>query len=183
MSHIASITAGIYTSIAFNPTAVTSVAAADTATELVALFAAAPTQIANVREFPELGTPANIVNVPVYGQKTSVQVQGQADAPTMEFTLNYVPADTVALQALVGNGQLYAFQVAMCSQAPANLQQVAMTGIGGVVNAIPTNNTVFNFLGKFESFLVTPSLSDSIQAKLTLSMQTQLFGPFTYASA
>ena len=114
---------------------------------------------------------------------TSQQIQGQADAPTMEFTLNYVPADTVALQALVGNGQLYAFQVAMCSQAPANLQQVATTGIGVAVNSIPTNNTVFNFLGKFESFLVTPSLSDSIQAKLTLSMQTQLFGPFTYASA
>ena len=94
-----------------------------------------------------------------------------------------MPADTVALQALVGNGQLYAFQVAMCSQAPANLQQVAATGIGVAVNSIPTNNTVFNFLGKFESFLVTPSLSDSIQAKLTLSMQTQLFGPFTYASA
>ena len=183
MSHIASITAGIYTSIAFNPTAVTSVAAADTAAELIALFAVAPTEITNVREFPELGTPANIVNVPVYGQKTSVQVQGQSDAPTMEFTLNYVPADTVALQALVGNGQLYAFQVAMCSQAPANLQQVAATGIGVAVNAIATNNTVFNFLGKFESFLVTPSLSDSIQAKLTLSMQTQLFGPFTYASA
>ena len=182
MSHIASITAGIYTSIAFNPTAVISVAAADTAAELIALFAVAPTEIANVREFPELGTPANIVNVPVYGQKTSVQVQGQADAPTMEFTLNYVPADTVALQALVGNGQLYAFQISLTSQEPSNLMQVAATGIGAPVASINTNNTVFNFLGKFESFLVTPSLTDSTQAKITLSMQTEMFGPTTYAS-
>lgn len=183
MAHIASITAGIYTSIAYNATAVASVSAADTASELIALFSTQPVEVKNVREFPEIGTPANIVNVPVYGQKTSVQVQGQSDAPTLEFTLNYVPADMVALQALVGNGQLYAFQIAICSQKPANLQQSASTGIGTAVATIPTANTVFNFLGKFEAFLVTPSLSDSVQAKLTLSMQTELFGPFTYASA
>lgn len=181
MAHLSSISAGIFTSLAYNPTPVASVAAGDTAAELIALFSSAPTEVKNIRDFPELGTPANIVNVPVYGQKTSSQVQGQADAPTMEFTLNYVPADLTALTALVGNGQLFAFQIALCSQKPANLQQVATTGIATAVNTVATQNSVFNFLGKFESFLVTPSLSDATTAKLTISMQSEMFGPATYA--
>ncbi len=181
MAHLSAITAGIYTSLAYNSTPVASLAAADTAAELVALFASAPVEVKNIREFPEIGTPANIVNVPVYGQKTSSQVQGQSDSPTLEFTLNYVPADLVALNALVGNGQLYAFQIALCSQKPANFIQANSTGIASAVNTVSTNNTVFNFLGKFESFLITPSLSDAIQAKVTLSMQTELFGPHTYS--
>ena len=111
-----------------------------------------------------------------------MQVQGQSDSPTLEFTLNYVPAEHEDIQKLVGNGQLYAFQISLTSQQPANLQQIAVTGIGSPVNSIATNNTVFNFLGKFESFLVTPSLTDSTQAKITLSMQTEMFGPATYAS-
>ena len=182
MAHISSIQSSIFTQLAYNALPVASLSAADTLTELTALFANAPTQVKNIREFPEFGTPANIVNVPVYGKKTSVQVQGQSDSPTLEFTLNYVPAEHEALQALCGNGQLYAFQISLTSQEPSNLKQVAATGIGAPVAAINTNNTVFNFLGKFESFLVTPSLTDSTQAKITLSMQTEMFGPTTYAS-
>lgn len=181
MAHLNSVIAGIFTSLAYNATPVASLAAGDTASELVALFATAPVQLNNIRDFPEIGTPANIVNVPVYGQKTSSQVQGQSDSPVLEFTLNYVPADMVALQALIGNGQLYAFQIALCSQRPANFTQIATTGMATAVNAVTTLNTVFNFLGKFESFTITPSLTDANQAKLTLSMQTELFGPATYS--
>jgi len=181
MAHIGSITAGIYTSIAYNSTPVASLGSVDTAAEVISLFSSAPVEIKNIREFPQIGTPANIVNVPVYGQKTSVQVQGQADSPTLEFTINYVPADMTALQALVGNGQIYAFQIALCSQKPANLQQTASTGIGSTVNSIATQNTVFNFAGKFEALLISPQLTDANQCTLTLSMQTELFGPATYA--
>lgn len=183
MAHISSIQASIFTQLAYNATPVATLSAADTQAELVALFATAPSEVTNIREFPEFGTPANIVNVPVYGKKSSVQVQGQSDSPTLEFTLNYVPAEHETIQTLVGNGQLYAFQISLTSQEPANLQQIAATGIGSPVNSIATNNTVFNFLGKFESFLVTPSLTDSTQAKITLSMQTEMFGPATYTSA
>lgn len=182
MAHISSIQSSIFTQLAFNSTVVETLSDGNTQAKLVALFATAPTQVENIREYPEFGTPANIVNVPVYGKKTSVQVQGQSDSPTLEFTLNYVPAEHEALQALCGNGQLYPFQISLTSQEPANLMQVATTGIGTPVNGINTNNTVFNFLGKFESFLVTPSLTDSTQAKITLSMQTEMFGPATYAS-
>jgi hypothetical protein len=182
MAHISSIQASIFTQLAFNPNAVATLSDGNTQAKLVALFATAPTQVANIREFPEFGAPANIVNVPVYGKKTSVQVQGQSDSPTLEFTLNYVPAEHAAVQAMVGNGQLYAFQISLTSQEPANLLQIPTTGIGTPVGNVNTNNTVFNFLGKFESFLVTPSLTDSTQAKITLSMQTEMFGPATYAS-
>ena len=48
-------------------------------------------EVTNLREFPSVGTPANIVNVPQYGQSISSQISGQADAPTLEFTLNYIP--------------------------------------------------------------------------------------------
>lgn len=50
------------------------------------------TRLGNVREFPSVGTPPNIVNVPVFGQKQTSTVQAQADAPTLEVTINYIPS-------------------------------------------------------------------------------------------
>ena len=137
MTHISSIVAGMYSylSVALPLTDVSfSTANIDTPAEWQALFldeiAATGTKatgtyvrIQNVREFPSIGTPANIVNVPVYGQKTSKQVQGQADAPTIEITLNYVPSDwasTTILGAAVGNGVQYGFRFALLNSAPVN---------------------------------------------------------------
>ena len=176
MAHISNLTAGIYTSLCYNSTA-GALSTMDTSAELVALFATAPVEIQKIREFPEFGNPANIVNVPVYGQPVTSQVSGQADQNTMEFTINYIPSDLAALQALVQNGLVYAFQIALASARPANFQQVATTGIatGSVAN------TVFNFAGKFEAITVVPSLTDALTCKLTISMQTPLFGPATYA--
>jgi hypothetical protein len=176
MAHIDSYSNGIYTSLAYNETP-GALSTMDTQAELITKFATAPAVLPSIREFPEFGNPSNIVNVPVYGQKTSSQVSGQADQNTMEFTINYVPADLVGLMPLIGDGQLYAFQIALCNVKPTNLLQTATTGIAtGSVQ-----NTVFNFAGKFESFTVTPSLTDAYTAKITLSMATELFGPVTYA--
>jgi hypothetical protein len=176
MAHINSLTSGIYTSLAFNDTP-GAIGTMDTQAELVALFATAPTRVPGIREFPEFGNPANIVNVPVYGQKSSLQVSGQADQSTMEFTINYVPSEMEDLVGLVNDGNLYAFQIAMCNIKPVNLLQTATTGIGST----GVQNTVFNFAGKFESFVVVPSLTDSYTARITISLATELFGPVTYA--
>jgi len=179
MAHITSIGAGIFSAMAVNTTEITDLTTVDTLAELVAKFATSNsfTEIKNVREFPQIGTPANIVNVPVYGQKTSSQIQGQSDSPNLELTLNYIPADwapSSALGALVGNGKIYAFQFSMLNAKPAGLNTTAgSSGLGSV------DNSNFYFVGKIEALLVSPQLTDANQATLTLSSQGGFFGPAT----
>ena len=120
------------------------------------------TEVTSIREFPSFGKPANIVNVPQYGQSVSSQIQGQADAPTMEFTVNYVPSVHAAIQALVQDGQTYVFQI-------------------DVKNAETGDNGAFYVKGSFASFEVTPSLTDSNQATITMSTQGDYKGPFADA--
>lgn len=177
MAHIDTLQAGIYSSLAYLPTNY-ALSAVDTAAEQIALFAATePTRISNIREFPEFSTkPANVVNVPVFGQATSAQVNAQADQSTFELTINYIPADHAALAALAGNGSLYVFQIALCDKNPTSLKQIATTGIASG----STKNTVFNFAAQIVSFTVVPSLSDSLTAKISLALATEVFGPATY---
>ncbi len=178
MAHINSIGAGLYSALAVNTTPLASSAAGDTAAELKALFAddTAFAEIKNVREFPQIGTPANIVNVPVYGQKTSSQIQGQADAPNLEITLNYVPSEWAAgtiLGDMVGDGNQYAFQFSLLNAKPGSLEAV-IGGLGTV------KNSNFYFVGKVEALLISPQLTDANQATLTLSIQGDFFGPETF---
>lgn len=183
MAHINSIGAGIYSALAINTTPVASTASVDSLSELVALFATSGdfVEVKNVREFPQVGTPANIVNVPVYGQKTSSQIQGQSDAPNLEITINYVPSEWAAgttLGDLVGDGNVYAFQFSMLNSKPAGLTTTAgSAGLGSVANSN------FYFAGKVEALLVSPQLTDANQATLTLSVQGDFFGPATVAGA
>jgi hypothetical protein len=135
-------------------------------------------RIKNVREFPEMGVPPNIVNVPVYGQKTSVQIQGQADAPQLTVTMNYVASEwdsTSHLGAAVGNDKQYAFRLAMLNSKPTNYLSTASTGMGqsGV------KNTVFYFIGKIEAMVVSPQLADAVTAQLTLSVTSPIYGAYT----
>ena len=122
------------------------------------------TQITKIRDFPSFGTPANIVNVPQYGQAVSGQIGGQSDAPTLEFSLNYVPSEHSTIAGLVNNGKTYIFQL-------------------DVKNSSSGNNAAFYVKGSFASFEVTPSLTDSNQATLTLATSTDYTGPFTDADA
>ncbi len=116
----------------------------------------------SIREFPSFGKPSNIVNVPNYGQSVSSQIQGQADAPTMEFTLNYVPSLHATVQGLIQDGKTYVFQI-------------------DVKNSEGGNNGAFYVKGSFASFEVTPSLTDSNQATITMSTEGDYVGPFADA--
>jgi len=191
MAHISSLGAGIYSALVVNTTPITDITTVDTTAELVSKFASTQTtvkEIKNVREFPQIGTPANVVNVPVYGQKNSSQIQGQADAPTLEVTINYVPADwdptvTGGLGKLVGDGNLYAFQFSLLNAKPAGLTTTAgASGLGGTT-ASPVENSNFYFVGKLAALLVSPQLTDANQATLTITIQGEFFGPATVASA
>lgn len=199
MAHITSIGAGLYSdlSVAMPTTQLTAaaLAALDTASEFQALFAtevnavggtkAANTfvRIKDVREFPAMGTPANIVNVPVYGSKTSRQIQGQADAPSLELTLNYVASDwaddaTSLLGTAVGDGNIYVFRFALLNTEPtgsttATRYSSTTAGLGVV------QNSQYFWYGKIEALLVTPQLTDANTATLTLSMQSDFYGAYT----
>jgi len=94
-----------------------------------------------------VGTPANIVNVPVYGQKTSSQVQGQADAPSLEVTVNYIAEDMTAIHALIGQTVIFRFMMAASAVTPDE----------GAAATLAVENTEFYFQGKIEAILVNPA--------------------------
>jgi hypothetical protein len=175
MAHISSLGAGIFTYLDIFKGTIP--ASTDSVAECAALFVGSTpgtadadhVRMPSVREFPSIGTPANIVNVPVYGQKTSSQVQGQADAPTLEVTVNYVADDMTDIHNLIGTNCVFRFM--MCS--------AAVTEDEGAASSLASNNTEFYFLGKIEAILVNPALTDATTATVTLSAQSDFFGPAT----
>jgi hypothetical protein len=140
-------------------------------------------RIENVKEFPAFGTPANIVKVPEYGSKTSKQVQGQADSPNMELTLNYIPSawednklrktGGLAAGPAINDQTLYLFRFALLGASPTG-------GTYTTADLSTTKNSVFYFVGKFEALEVTPSLTDALTAKLTISVQSEVKGAYTH---
>ena len=179
MAHISSLQSGIYSYLDIFTGTIP--AGTDTAAECAALFVgtvpgtadADHVRMPSVREFPAVGTPANIVNVPVYGQATSSQVQGQADAPTLEVTVNYVPDDMTAIHNLVGQQCVFRFMMAAG----------AVTQDEGAASTLATSNTEFYFIGKIEAILVNPQLTDATTATVTLSTQSDFYGPATIAAS
>ena len=186
MAHISSIGAGMFSDLSVANLA-GAVPATYDAAGFAALFSTETTpadatpvsgeflRIKNVREFPAMGTPPNIVNVPTYGQKSSQQVQGQSDAPSLEITINYVPADWDAGKALgkmVGDGKQYAFRFALMNAEPTGYASTA-GGVGTV------ENSLYYWIGKIEALLVNPQLTDANTATLTLSLQSKFYGAWT----
>jgi len=167
MAHISSLGAGIFSYLDIYSG--TTAPAGETAADYAALFVSANDanidRMPSVREFPSIGTPANIVNVPVYGQKTSSQVQGQADSPSLEVTVNYVPEDMQDFHALIGQEAYFRFM--MCASA------VDLADSLGATQEV--DNTEFYFKGKVEAILVNPQLTDATTATVTLSSQSDFF--------
>jgi len=129
--------------------------------------------VGNVREFPSLGTPANVVNVPVYGQATSSQVSGQSDAPSLEFSLNYVATDHAALEVLRKNSTSVCFRVRM-----SDVKQAVSAANGDAPVAYADQEFGdFYFFGTIASFEITTGLTDAIQASITLTVNGDFTGP------
>jgi len=192
MAHITSIGAAMFTDLSVATGTVTAgVAAAPQPgsfdeSGFEALFATESsalggfTRITNVRDFPAIGTPANIVNVPVYGSTTSQTIQGQADAPSLEVTINYIPNDWAkggVLGNMVGDSiqRAWRFTLLQTDSKGAGLTKYATTTDG--LGTVP--NSSFYFIGKLESLLVTPSLTDATTATLAFSIQSKFYGPFS----
>ena len=195
MAHIASIGAGMFSDMAVATPATdftqSTLSALDTAAEFQALFATeiqtnggtkaagSFVRMKNVREFPSMGTPPNIVNVPVYGSKTSQQIQGQSDAPSIELTVNYVPADWASgtiLGNMVGDGKQYLFRFALLNAQPLSYASVSGTPASGIGSV---QNSQYYWVGKVEALQVNPQLTDANTATITISIQSQFFGAYT----
>jgi hypothetical protein len=195
MAHITSIGAGMFSGLAIAcPTTPPTFTGLDTAAEFQALFAteidtiggtkASGTfvRIKNVREFPAMGTPPNVVNIPVYGSATSQQIQGQADAPSMEITLNFVAAAwadeaTNILGSMVGDGKQYVFRFSLMNSQPTGSgpTQYASTELG-----IGTaENSQYYWIGKLEALQVSPQLTDANTATITITIQSAFYGAYT----
>jgi hypothetical protein len=132
-------------------------------------------EIKSIREMPTFGTPANIIKVPQFGVTQSLSIGAQPDAPDLELTLNFVASDWAAGTTLADYVKLKTqrvFQFSLLYAKPASLA-AAVGGLGTVDNA-----NIY-FVGRLESLLIEPSLSDSNTATLALSIQSDFFGPFT----
>jgi len=140
-------------------------------------------RIKNVREFPAMGTPANVVNVPAYGQSNSSQIQGQADAPSLEITLNFVPADwdksgtPTILGGMVGDGVQRVFRFTLLTTAPTGTTNAQYASTASGLGTVP--NTQYYWVGKIEALQVNPQLTDATTATLTMTLQGSFFGAYT----
>jgi len=189
MAHITSIGASKFTTLDFVEN--TANDAKSAAVDLHALFAdnsvtilatelptdetivAEVKHVGNIREFPSLGTPANIVNVPVYGQATSSQVSGQSDAPSLEFTVNYVPSAHANLDVLRKANTRLCYRVRITDAD-------VTTDAAGVLTADNVDKFAdFYFFGTIASFEISPSLSDSLQATIAVTIEGDFNGPFS----
>jgi hypothetical protein len=197
MAHIQSIGAGVFSDLSIaTPATTPNFAILDTAAEFADLFeneiqsvggiaaAGAFVRVKNVREFPSMGTPPNIVNVPTYGQKTSQQIQGQSDAPNLEITMNFVAsdwADGTVLGKMVGDGKQYVMRFSLLNAEPPSYKSKGAGNLGGTSasGAGSVENSVWYWVGKVEAIVVNPQLSDANTATITLSLQSKFFGAYT----
>lgn len=198
MAHISSIGASMFSDLSVaTPLAdlsAASLAALDTAAEFAALFATEIdtvggtkgtntfTRLKNVREFPAMGTPPNVVNVPVYGSKSSQQIQGQSDSPSMEITLNYIPADWAKdasniLGNMVGDGKQYVFRFSLLNSEPTGSGATKYASTSAGIGTVP--NSEYYWIGKLEALQVNPQLTDATTATITLTIQSAVFGAYT----
>lgn len=198
MSHITSVGASMFADLAvatpLTDLSAAALAALDTAAKFSALFATEIdtvggtkaantfTRIKNVREFPAIGAQPNIVNVPVYGSKSSQQILGQSDLPSMEITLNYIPADWAKeagniLGNMVGDGKQYVFRFTLLNSEPTGSGATKYASTAAGIGTVP--NSEYYWIGKLEALQVTPQLTDANTATITLSIQSIINGAFT----
>jgi len=200
MPNITSIGAGMYTSLAYvdlpvvegSGSANTTIGQGDTVTEWAPEFetgdaangftaATAARNIGRIREFPNLGIPANIVNVPQYGQAVSSQIAGQSDAPSMDFTFNYVPEEHAFIEDMRAGGELYLFRVRLANaKQDTDVNKNNLPAVDDDGNVVEASD--FYFFGKVASFEIVPNLTDSNQLNVSMTIDGEMVGPASYSA-
>jgi hypothetical protein len=175
MAFPSTITAAQFSRLLFSTAAVP--AAPLTSTNLSALFVTAADvhEVPDIRDMPSFGQPANIVKVPVYGQAQTQSVGAQADAPDLELVINYVPSKwdpSGNLRNKVGDGISKVFMFSFLTARPAT----TLYTVGGLGSA--PNANIF-FVGRMESLLINPARDDAATANISMSIQSDFYGPTT----
>ena len=135
-----------------------------------------------IREFPNLGIPANVVNVPQYGQGASSQIAGQSDAPSLDFTFNYVPTEHAFISTLRESGESKLFRIRLSNAQQAEdtsgviLPYEVVDGSGSDMREFSD----FFLFGSVASFEIVPNLTDSNQLNVTLTIDGEMKGPHSY---
>ena len=142
----------------------------------------------HVRDLPAVGSPPNIVNVPEYGRAQTLSIGAQSDAPSLELTLNYVPAQwaptantwatTGTFEDLRRSGRAVWWQLAMLNAEPTGSDPLTRfnctaTGLGTVPNVL------IYFKGRIESFQIQPARDDAATATISLSLLSNFEGAYT----
>ena len=135
-----------------------------------------------IREFPNLGIPANVVNVPQYGQGSSSQIAGQSDAPSLDFTFNYVPSDHGFISDMRESGEAHLFRVRLSNaeQVEEALGLITPHEIKSGTTSDMREFSDFYFFGSVASFEIVPNLTDSNQLNVTLTIDGEMAGPYSY---
>jgi len=185
MAHISAITAVYHSVMAVSRAAVPATL---NAANLQGCFTGLTTNTLvtfdNVRDFPTIGSAANIVKVPVYGSNRTVSIGAQGDAPDYTVKINYVPLNWVPAQSgvfttagstlgdAVADNISHPFMFAAMSNKPTAYTTVA-GGLGTVANS------QWFFVGRIESLVVNPARDDALTADIQISVQSDLYGPTT----
>ena len=122
------------------------------------------TDIPKVREMPEVGVPASISSVAEFGKAVAPQISTQSEAPTLEFTMNYVPAEHSDLIALSGDGITRVFRM-----------RISNSPIGVVTSASQINEVYWT--GLIVAKLLTIGTGDASSLKITLTMDQEFTDP------
>lgn len=206
MPNISAINSSIYTALDYVTTTVDDSLRGQLPYQWVALFetlgagdavsaTATARAFGNIREFPNLGVPANVVNVPQYGQPSSSQVTGQSDAPSLDFVFNYIPTKHAFVDDLRADGTLRLMRVRLSAAELVTATDGGTNSSGGTDGAgadgvaLPKKSggtmgqfSDFYFFGSVASFEIVPALDDAMQLNVTLTIDGQLTGPVSYAS-
>lgn len=158
-----------------------------TSNALAGIFSGTPVTgvyelIEHVRDFPAVGAPANLINVPEYGRDTTLSISAQSDSQAFELTLNFAPnqwlptgntwATTGSLEDLRKEGAVVWFQLAMMGQKPASYDCKA-AGLGTVPNSL------LYFQGRIASMEWQPARDDAATATVSISRVSDYFGLYT----
>jgi hypothetical protein len=140
-------------------------------------------ELPDIREMPQFGSPANIVKVPQYGVSQSLSIGAQPDAPDLELTVNYISSKWAPGQPLrdtLDSKVQRVFQFSLLYARPNSLKAGNTTGVITGAGLSSVENANIYFIGRMESLMIEPSLSDANTATLALSIQSDFYGPFTY---
>ena len=111
-----------------------------------------------------------------------LEIQGQADAPSMEITLNFVASDwadesTNILGSMVGDGIQHVFRFTLMNAAPTGSGATKFASTSGGVGTV--QNSQYYWIGKLEALLVNPQLTDANTATITITVQSDFYGAYT----